>query len=110
MKTTKKFAAAAAFAVIAVLATGGVASADDLDSPEGTSIAAAAEQVPAVGEEVRFGRTLEDSVHLGYSGDAPAASRSIPFNPVDSLQCDVLNNANHELVTMYTLPYDNGST
>lgn len=63
------------------------------------------------GEEVRFGPTLEQSVLIGLARRASendselASTKSIPFNPVDSLQCDALNNADHVIEEIHSFPY-----
>lgn len=67
-------------------------------------------EAPDDGVEVRIGTSLEDSVLLGSAGEEPEASVfSIPFNPVDVAQCNVLNNAEHVLTTIDSWPYTNGS-
>ncbi|WP_146114380.1 hypothetical protein [Microbacterium sp. MYb72] len=104
----RKLSGLVALASTAVLLFGGASAAN----AQGDSLGHARPAFPAP-EEVRFGATYEESVVLGLVGEEPTggvSSRSIPFNPIDSLQCDVMNNADHVLIDdMYTYAYANGA-
>jgi hypothetical protein len=72
---------------------------------------AAPTDTPGTGEEVRIGKTLEDSTLIGISGEEPqdVSARSIPLNPQDVFECDFNNNPDHVVLEIYTYQYGGGS-
>lgn len=98
----------AAVTLIGITLIGTPAFASDTSGDAGNDQAPAASA--GAGEEVRFGTSLEHSVLIGVSGQDPAKSdtvspMSIPFNPVDSVQCDALNNADYVLAELHSYAY-----
>jgi hypothetical protein len=65
---------------------------------------------PGVGEEVRIGKTLEESTLIGISGEEPeqVSTRSIPLNPQDVWECDFASNPDHVVLEIETWQYSNG--
>jgi hypothetical protein len=53
-----------------------------------------------IGKELRIGPSLEDSVSLGVVGDPPMTANL--FDPIDTYQCEVIGNADHMIVEVYT--------